>query len=205
MNDYEKYPICDTDIWVNLCLGEIEDRLFEKYGKVFFVDVVKNEILRWKNGGYSYISTKLEDKIRNGSAIIIEVEQMENIDKKIIEKQLKEDAGFPSGFNTPKNKQKNMGEYMSAIIANHLGILLMKSNDHLFNEGEKGRELYPDLIIKNWNATVVDLIELNKRDSVLRKVRERNKNMSISKDHYENGQASLTDILKLKERFNNNF
>lgn len=35
MSEYSRYPICDTDIWVDLCLGIAEATLFNKYIKFF--------------------------------------------------------------------------------------------------------------------------------------------------------------------------
>ena len=109
MIDYSKYPICDTDIWVNLCLGDIEDKLFSKHEKVSFVDVVKEEILNWTSGKRSFIATKFNRASDNNIAITINVCEEENSDiskedRQIIEKQLIEDAGFPKGFQTPKGK-----------------------------------------------------------------------------------------------------
>lgn len=202
MCDYSKYPICDTDIWVNLCLGDIEEELFKKYGKINFVDVVRDEILKWKSGSYSFIADRFLQKIEEKSAIVIEINKLNNDDKKIIEKQLIEDCGYELGFYTPKDERTNMGEYMSAIIADYYGMPLMKSNDHLFREGERGSELYPDLEVKNWSNTVVDLIsDIKQRQRIFDKVKKCNQDMKCKKYNYENGQATLEQILELKDYF----
>ncbi|MTK13254.1 MAG: hypothetical protein F8N39_14580 [Clostridiaceae bacterium] len=75
-------------------------------------------------------------------AIIIEVESLDELDRKIIEKQLIQDAGYPEGFSTPIEDRKNMEEYVSAIIADYFGIMLMKSDDHLFKDDGRGKTLY---------------------------------------------------------------
>lgn len=202
MCDYSNYPICDSDIWVNLCLGNIQDELFKKYGKVTFVDVVRDEILRWKSGKYSFIAERFSEKVEQGLALVIKVDDLEDIDKNAIERQLIEDCGYELGFGTPKDKRKNMGEYMSAIMADYYEIPLMKSNDHLFNEGERGKELYPDLEVRNWNTTVVDLIDnIGMRQRIFEKVKKSNDDMNKEKDNYKNGQATLDDILRLKQHF----
>lgn len=203
MSDYcMDCPICDSDIWVDLCLGDIEENLFKKYKKVYFVSVVRDEIIKWKSGKYSFIAKKLEKKINENKAEIIEIEKIDSLDREIIEKQLIEDCGYELGFSTPKDKRKNMGEYVSAIVADYYGIELMKSNDHLFNEGQRGKELYPDLEIKNWRQTVVDLVEdIGERKQVFDKVKKANNDMNKEKDNYENGQATLEDILRLQKHF----
>lgn len=204
MCEYSNYPICDTDIWVNLCLGNIEEELFKKYGKVNFVSVVKDEILKWKFGKYKFIAERFCKKVEEGLAIVIEVDQLDEEDKLIIEKQLIEDCGYQMGFDTPKKERKNMGEYMSAIIAGHYEIPLMKSNDHLFREGERGKELYPDLEVKNWNDTIKDLIkDFKKRQKILDDVKKYNIEMNKEKDNYQSGQATLEDIKKLEQYFSN--
>lgn len=203
MLNYSKYPICDTDIWVNLCLGEIENELFRKYIKVFFVSTVRDEIIRWKKGKYPCISEKLSEKIKHDLALIIEVEELDESDRKIIEKQLIEDAGYPLGFNTPLENRHNMGEYMSAIVADHFGILLMKTEDGLFKEGGRGKELYPDLKVKCWRDTVNDLVKIKDRERIIEKVRRDNIKMNKEKERYEMGQATIDEILKLASFFNN--
>lgn len=202
MYDYEKYPICDTDIWVNLCLGEIEDNLFKKYGKVFFASVVRDEILKWSSGPYKCIAEKFIKKVNESTAIIIEIDELDPLDRDIIEKQLIEDAGYEQGFKTPKSNRKDMGEYVSAIVADYYGILLMKSDDHLFKDSGRGKELYPDLEVRSWNNTVVDLItDIRKRKIIFDKVKKSNYEMNQEKDRYNNGQATLIEILKLKQYF----
>ncbi len=46
--DYTKYPICDTDMWVYLYLSDFSNRIFQKYKKLIFADVVEQEILAWE-------------------------------------------------------------------------------------------------------------------------------------------------------------
>ncbi len=43
--DLSKYPICDTDIWVDAVLADLEEALIKKYGKIIVADVVEKEIL----------------------------------------------------------------------------------------------------------------------------------------------------------------
>lgn len=211
MTEYSKYPICDTDIWVNLCLGEIEKNLFNKYLKVSFVDVVKDEILNWTKSKNSFIAEKFNIASNNSKAITInvcegETSDIDKLDRLIIEKQLIEDAGFPKGFKTPRGKErKNMGEYLSAIVADYLEIPLMKSNDHLFRDGERGKELYPNLIVKNWEDTLKDLVPEKEIKGIRKKVNIANNEMRKEKKAYENGRATLESIQKLADKFNCKF
>lgn len=211
MNNYSKYPICDTDIWVNLCLGDIEEKLFAKYLKVNFVDVVVAEICGWKsNEKFSHINDKFQKSQNEEKALVINIcdkekSDIEEEDRMIIEWQLKEDAGFPKGFDTPKKERKNMGEYLSAIVANHLKMPLMKTEDHLFKQNGKGRLLYPELEIKGWQDTICDLVDIGQREAIKIKVKNENMRMRKEKDEYENGQASMESIKSLAEKFNNKF
>ena len=97
-----------------------------------------------------------------------------------------------------------MGEYVSAIVADHFNILFMKSDDHLFKDGGHGKDLYPDLEVRSWSSTVVDLVpDIRKRQSIFDKVRIRNLEMNQEKERYNDGQATIEEILKLKEFFAN--
>src|SRR5690606_27411567 len=97
--DFSQFSICDTNIWVNLCLGNILPEFFWTYDKIVVADVVENEIIKWKKGDkFSFIATKFEDYKNNNSILVIEhdVHVIEE-DRPFLEKMLF-DIGFTQGF-----------------------------------------------------------------------------------------------------------
>lgn len=170
--EIKKYPMCDTDIWVKLCLGGIENKVFDKYGKLIMADVVAQEISAWNNGSrFSYIYTSFRNKSRNGDIIVIHHENIEpEEDRMILEMQLY-DYNFKTGFkNIPKESDK--GEFVSAIYADYFEIPFLKSDDKTFNDGQRGRKEFPDLVVKNWKETTEELISDFKELIRVRKISE---------------------------------
>ena len=55
-------------------------------------------------------------------------------------------------------REKDKGEYVSAIYADYFKIPFMKSNDRAFAEGGKGKELFPKLLVKDWYKTTEELV-----------------------------------------------
>ena len=51
-SELSKYPICDTDIWVDAVLANLDDILVKKYGKIVVADVVGKEIMWFKSNEY---------------------------------------------------------------------------------------------------------------------------------------------------------
>ena len=47
--DMTQYPICDTDIWVDAVLSELENNLIKKYSKLVVADVVEKEIIKFRS------------------------------------------------------------------------------------------------------------------------------------------------------------
>ena len=57
--ELSNYPICDTDIWVDIILAKLDDVLIEKYEKIVVADVVEKEILKFgKNEYFKVIAEK---------------------------------------------------------------------------------------------------------------------------------------------------
>ena len=68
--ELSNYPICDTDIWVDIVLAKLDDRLIEKYKKIVVADVVENEILKFgKNEYFKVIAEKYEVLKKNEKII----------------------------------------------------------------------------------------------------------------------------------------
>jgi len=182
---FSSYPICDTDVWVKLCLGDILKELFSVHKKIVVSDVVESEILKWRNNPlFSNIAAEFEKYKQSGYILVIYHDlHIEDDDKRLLERTLF-DLGFRSDFaNKPPESDK--GEFVSAIYANHFGIPFMKSDDHSFQEGGMGRNEFPNLIIKNWNDTLRDLIKDDpQRIAITAKVEKESKQMNRQKKQY---------------------
>lgn len=157
--EFLPYPICDTDIWVDINIAKIESLLFEKYEKIVIADVVYNEIMKWKSSiHFCFIATNLEKYISECRIIIINHDQIEIDDRKLLEKQLSETGfNFITGLRDCPH-EKNKGEIVSALYAEHFELPFLKSNDGTFKKGSAGRQAFPDLQVKNRMDTLLDLL-----------------------------------------------
>ena len=66
-------------------------------------------------------------------------------------------------------------------------------------------ELYPNLIVKNWEDTLKDLVPEKEIKGIRKKVNIANNEMRKEKKEYENGRATLESIQKLADKFNCKF
>lgn len=157
--DLSFYPICDSDIWVDINIAKIETILFEKYKKIVIADVVYNELLKWGNNKeFSFIATNLKRYIKENKIVIIKHDKIEEEERKLLEKQLLETKlNFISGLSDFPH-EKNKGEIVSALYAKHFELLFLKSNDGIFKGENAGRKAFPDLVVKNRMQTLNDLI-----------------------------------------------
>ena len=162
--ELSSYPICDTDIWVDVILAKLDDALIEKYEKIVVADVVEKEILKFgKNEYFKGIAEKYEVFKQNGKIIVIEHSDIDEEDKKFLEKQLVEcNERFQTGLeDTPHEEHK--GEIVSAIYAEYFECPFLKSNDGAFHEGNMGRIAFPDLIVKDREGMLRDLTDEQSR------------------------------------------
>lgn len=201
--DFSKYPICDTDIWVNICLADLHSRLFAKYEKLVFADVVEGEIMAWnKNPDFSFIAENFDSYKKHGEIFVIQHDvHIYEEDRKILETTLYQ-LGFQIDFkNQPP--EKNKGEFVSAIYADHFGIPLMQSNDGAFQEGGRGRVEFPDLRIKNWYEIIEELVPSDREKIQIRKrVEAERQRMNRKYERIKDDKKKETLLLKLQERIN---
>lgn len=202
--EYREYPFCDTDIWVNIILGEIEEKLFEKYDKIMVADVVEWEILKFgKNEYFKKIADRFVFRRDNGDIIVIHHHKIEEQDRRLLEKQLLDCAyRFTYGLSVEPH-EKHKGEIVSAIYAQYYEAPFLKSGDGTFNEGEIGRKDFPDLIVKGKMETLQDLlIDRNKVRDCNRKIKEAREFMNIGQDLYKKEKAAEEEK-KLDEKIDN--
>lgn len=202
--DFSKYPICDADIWVNLCLGDLLPHLFRKHEKLVFADVVEGEILKWeREEHFSHIAKEFKAHKECGNILVIEHDvHIESEDRLVLVRVL-QDLGFKHDFkNAPP--EKNKGEFVSAIYADHFGIPFMKTNDGAFQEGGKGVEEFPDLIIKNWYQVVDELITNDREKISVRSLVEReSQRMGHHHQKFKEERKKEDMLAQLAGKFNN--
>lgn len=200
------YPICDTDIWVDINIAKIDNLLFSKYKKIIFADVVENEISCWKSDmQFSFISENYRKYKAANKIIVINHSDIEEDDRVLFEKQL-HDLSDRYGFNF-KNGLKdnphdhNKGEIVSAIYADNYKIPFLKSNDGIFKSGNAGNIAFPNLIVKNRRQMLLDLLEdQNKVFTYSQSIEDCRTFMKEGKRIYENDKASEEYIMeKLKK------
>lgn len=205
MNDIREltqYPICDTDIWVKISLGNLYEKLFNKYKIILVADVVEGEILMWNrnpNSKFKFIAEKYLYYKEIGKIRVINHEEDIPIeDRRLLEQQLY-DFDFENDFNN-RPKEDNKGEFVSAIYADYFGISLMKSNDHEFGENGRGRIAFPDLEVKNWYITTEELIKDSKeRIKIRSEVDKRSNKMEQEFNIFKQNKEDLTDDLLNKK------
>lgn len=157
--ELSNYPICDTDIWVDVILAKLDDALIGKYAKIIVADVVEKEILKFgKNEYFKIIAEKYTTLKNEGKIIVIEHSEIDLEDKKLLERQLTDcDNRFKSGLvDNPHEEHK--GEIVSAIYAEYFECPFLKSNDGAFHEGNMGRIAFPELVVKNRADMLKDLV-----------------------------------------------
>ncbi len=191
-----QYPICDTDIWVDAVLSNLDGTLIDKYHKLIVADVVEKEILNFKrNESFQVISDKFLGYKRSGKIIVIDHSDIDPQDQRFLEKQLIDcDSRFETGLADEPHEQ-HKGEIVSAIYAGHFKIPFLKSNDGVFREGSMGRIAFPDLIVKNLKDMLEDLVpDPAKRRECFQMIRDNRAFMDEGKRIYEEERnAPVTD------------
>lgn len=157
--DLTKYPICDTDIWIDAVLAGLDNALIGRYHRLIVADVVEKEILKFKkNDSFKMIAEKLLTYKENEEIIVINHSDIVEEERKFLEKQLVEcDSRFETGLADNPHEQ-HKGEIVSAIYAEYFEIPFLKSNDGAFKEGNMGRVAFPDLVVKNLKDMLKDLV-----------------------------------------------
>lgn len=88
ISEVKKFPICDTDIWVNLCLGDIVSDLFLLHDKIVIADVVENEILKFKNSERKIYDYYIEYKEKGCILVIEHNKYFSSVERQLLTRQL---------------------------------------------------------------------------------------------------------------------
>lgn len=194
--------ICDTNIWVNVCIGDVHEKYLEKFSSIGIADAVKNEIVKWRNhkNEFKKISV-LFHEYENKKLFIINKENLDPTTRKIIENELKQ-QGFTDLDNRIKTI-KDLGEFVSLLYAYHLGIPYIHSNDANFSyEIHNGSLLskYKGIEIIMWNE-ISETITDNDDDRIKlnRVVEEKSKVMA---NNFEKRKTEESMEYKLQQLAN---
>ncbi|BDG81247.1 hypothetical protein BSF_29760 [Bacillus subtilis] len=191
--DFSKYPICDTNIWINLCFGDALNYITKKHPILLFADVVENEIMKFKsNKKFSRIATDFEVYKNQGVFFVIEHEK--HIEPEI--QEMMENSLYELGFEYGLDKlEKDKGEFVSALYADEFNIPFMKTNDGTFRTGNRGNNEFPDLYIKDWYAITEEYIEnLNERIRVRKLVDAERARLRLSKQKHEESKEKSKKV-----------
>ena len=194
-----QYPICDTDIWIDAVLGKLDRILVNKYNKLIVADVVEKEIMKFTNDDtFSIIAEKFLQYKNNQEIIVIMHSDINEIDRRMLEKQLVEcDDKFETGLKDDPH-EKNKGEIVSAIYAEHFKIPFLKSNDGIFREGNRGQVSFPHLGVKNLSDMLKDLVQdTNKRYEYYQLIIDNRALMDEGTRIYEESPVTEEQVRKL--------
>lgn len=202
--DFSKYPICDTDMWVYLYLSDFLGRVLQKYEKLVFADVVEQEILAWEqnNDKYKNIAIFFKQCKKDGLVLVIQHEvHIDADDREFLEQALR-DLHFTNGLkNDPKERDK--GEFVSALYADHFEMPFMKSNDNAFQDGGRGKKEFPELIVKNWYEIVEEFARNQEEKLRIRKmVDQEQKQMAFHYEKQKEEKKKQDTLNKLAQMFN---
>ncbi|EAE0718339.1 hypothetical protein Q876_08820 [Listeria monocytogenes] len=189
--------LCDANIWINVCYGNVINKYIEKYKEIHFADKVVNEMAKVKD--VQGMDRPYQEYCkRNGSEVrTIYFERLEVNLQQIIKSQMLT-FGFWELDNKSK-KIKNLGEYMSLMYAYHLNIPYVHSYDNEFQDNVSIGEVFKKfkgIEIISW-ATVLDIIT---DENLSEKIRIDNLVMQQNKINKKKKKEKL-DLEKLKNHY----
>jgi hypothetical protein len=197
-HNFSKYPICDTDMWVYLYLSDFLGRILQRYEKLVFADVVEQEILAWEenNERYKDIAVYFKQCKEDGVVLVIQHEvHIDKEDRGYLEQTLR-DLHFSNGLkNHPK--ERNKGEFVSALYADHFEMPFIKSNDNAFQVGGIGQKAFPELKVKNWYDIVEEFSVSQDEKIRIRKIVDKEQKQMTYFYEKQKEEKKKQDMLKL--------
>lgn len=186
--------LCDTNIWVKICLGGKCEKFFEVYSGMSFADFVENEIIKWKANDTRFSKIGAYYESLSDSYNVIRLSDLSLVTRSLILKDFKRYFGVSEVDNT-KQKIPNLGEQGSLLYAYHLGIPYIQSDDNEFFQNQKIREYFEDIEVLTWSDVAEEItdndterIKLNKgieqEQEIMNNKRETHKN-DINKKNSE--------------------
>jgi hypothetical protein len=192
----ENEHIFDTNIWVNICIGNVLDRYLKHYGKLYVCEQVENEVAKWGTNGerYAFISGNFEKAKTDSGIEVLYLTDFEPLTQRIVKLQLQQYS-----FTAIDNSEKtipDLGEYASAVYAAHKGIINFHSDDKKFCQKCNEQNLFEGLNILLLNEVLDTFLGDIERIRVMGLIEERNRAMST--EHNE-----LVLLKNLITKFNN--
>lgn len=165
--------IVDTDIWVYLVLSDFYERIIKYHGKLYFSDVVENEIMKWHSniGKSKEIAENFKQLKKKNQLVVIQFDTFETLERMSIEHQLSE-----YGLKTVNIAEKNKGEFVSYLYAIHKKIPHFKTNDKHFAHIIASNSFKVE--IQHWNELLDQhAISIKEKQDALNKVKSFEKKM----------------------------
>jgi hypothetical protein len=157
MSEFSKYPFCDTDVWVFLVHCDIITDFLNFYEKILFSDTVEQEIMRWQknNTEFKNIADSFVSYKASGDIIIVDHRTHFTAEELISIKQTLKDLDF--SFDILQG-EKDKGEFVTALYAQHFGAPFLCSNDSTFKTGGRGKSIFFELIVKDHEAILNEFV-----------------------------------------------
>lgn len=196
--------ICDTNIWVYVCLGEVHEQYVSKFSNIGVADVVKNEIIKWEKdeGKFQKIYTyfcEYEEK----DILVIDRNAFDHRIKKIIEHELSF-WGFDDLDNS-KETIKNLGEFTSLLYAYHLDVPYIHTHDIQFCDTIKMDDLYEqykNVKLITWNEISEEITDSHSEKLALtKKVESESKQMKNQNQKQKQNKIMEKKLEELMGKF----
>lgn len=145
--------LCDTNIWVKVCLGDKTEEFLKKFSNTGFADVVENEIIKWKlnQDRFCKIAEKYEE--HGELYFVVRLSEQDEWVRKSILKDFERYFGVSDIDNKSKNLM-NLGEQGSLLYAYHLEIPYIQSDDSSFFQNTSIMENFDEIEILSWSDVV---------------------------------------------------
>lgn len=126
-----KYPICDTDIWIKMCKIDMQEDLFDEYKKLFFSDVVIQELKNKAVDSPNNLKCGLDEyKLKKDNIYNLSMNgEYFNSKERKIAKRLFVLNGIYYENDAFSEREKNLGEKVSLIYASIHNLDIMLSDD----------------------------------------------------------------------------
>lgn len=203
----KKYPICDTDIWIKSCKLNKEEKIFEKYNKLFFADAVKQELENKKKDNANEFGIGIEMLEKHDDKcyeLSMHNKFFNSKERKLVRRYFKKEKINYNEETKIFERDKNTGEKVSLIYAFIHNLKIVLSDD-------KGSEEFRRHIESKYKTIeVVNLLDFlvslgideksakKMRADVSRPIEEKAQIAEAAK-HLESGK--LNDITLLKKYF----
>jgi hypothetical protein len=145
---FKNYPVCDTNILIDLQLGNVFERFLTNENKINIVDKVLDEMRNLFSYSPSYGQLLLTIE-KNANVYIVPETIFTSDQQSTIKHTLKM---FPiKNFFGKKAFGKDVGEFASAVYAIYLQIQQFYTNDKKFIEKYQHNPFFTNLLMLNLN------------------------------------------------------